>query len=154
MANSNTFGYNVQPDYDWRQHGNMPSQHASAPPASSHPGHAHQPHFNRMAAMSNASATSASGGMPPISNGELQPSLLANTDPQTAEENRRTLEWIGQLLNQSTRETALLELSKKREQVPELALVLWHSFGTSLSTHLSLSRQAALLSCSDPILQA
>jgi len=29
----------------------------------------------------------------------------------------------------STRETALLELSKKREQVPELALILWHSFG-------------------------
>jgi CCR4-NOT transcription complex subunit 9 len=127
MANTNTFGYNVQPDYDWRQHGSIPTQQHAAPPASSH--HAHQPHFNRMAAMSNASATSASGGMSSITANELQPSLLANTDPQTAEENRRTLEWIGQLLNQSTRETALLELSKKREQVPELALVLWHSFG-------------------------
>jgi CCR4-NOT transcription complex subunit 9 len=36
-----------------------------------------------------------------------------------------------QLLNANTRETALLELSKKREAVPELALVLWHSFGES-----------------------
>lgn len=45
------------------------------------------------------------------------------------EENRRVLEWIAQTLNSATREAALLELSKKREQVPELALVLWHSFG-------------------------
>jgi hypothetical protein len=39
------------------------------------------------------------------------------------------LEWISQLMKPATRETALLELSKKREQVPELALILWHSFG-------------------------
>lgn len=46
------------------------------------------------------------------------------------EENRRTLAFIADLLNEDTREAALLELSKKREQVPELALILWHSFGT------------------------
>lgn len=46
------------------------------------------------------------------------------------EENRRTLTYIADLLNEDTRESALLELSKKREQVPELALILWHSFGT------------------------
>lgn len=45
------------------------------------------------------------------------------------EENRRVLVWIAELLNEDTRESALLELSKKREQVPELALILWHSFG-------------------------
>ena len=45
------------------------------------------------------------------------------------EENRRTLAFIADLLNEETREAALLELSKKREQVPELALILWHSFG-------------------------
>lgn len=28
------------------------------------------------------------------------------------------------------RETALLELSKKREDFPDLAPILWHSFGT------------------------
>ena len=34
------------------------------------------------------------------------------------------------LLDSQTRESALLELSKKREQYDDLALVLWHSFGT------------------------
>jgi CCR4-NOT transcription complex subunit 9 len=33
------------------------------------------------------------------------------------------------LLDTNTRESALLELSKKREQYDDLALVLWHSFG-------------------------
>jgi CCR4-NOT transcription complex subunit 9 len=46
-----------------------------------------------------------------------------------SEDNRRTMGYIADLLNESTREAALLELSKKREQVPELALILWHSFG-------------------------
>lgn len=34
------------------------------------------------------------------------------------------------LTNPNTKETALLELSKKRESFPELAPYLWHSFGT------------------------
>lgn len=55
------------------------------------------------------------------------------------EENRRTLAFIADLLNEETREAALLELSKKREQVPELALILWHSFGMFI-------RQVRLLS--------
>jgi CCR4-NOT transcription complex subunit 9 len=33
------------------------------------------------------------------------------------------------LLDPASREGALLELSKKREQYDDLALVLWHSFG-------------------------
>jgi len=37
---------------------------------------------------------------------------------------------INQLSNPETRENALLELSKKRESVPDLAPMLWHSFGT------------------------
>lgn len=45
------------------------------------------------------------------------------------EENRRVLGWVAELLNGNSRETALMELSKKREQVPELALIIWHSFG-------------------------
>ena len=45
------------------------------------------------------------------------------------QEERRILEWIAQLLVPATRESALLELSKKREQFPQLALILWHSFG-------------------------
>lgn len=47
-------------------------------------------------------------------------------------EERRILEWITQLLSPVTRESALLELSKKREQFPQLALILWHSFGMGI----------------------
>ena len=69
----------------------------------------------------------AGGGM----SGDHGPgSMIAGEDRQVSEENRKVLEWIAQVLNASTREAALLELSKKREQVPELALILWHSFGT------------------------
>ena len=55
--------------------------------------------------------------------------MPAGGEAQLSEENRKVLEWIAQVLNANTREAALLELSKKREQVPELALILWHSFG-------------------------
>jgi CCR4-NOT transcription complex subunit 9 len=37
---------------------------------------------------------------------------------------------VQQLINSNTRENALLELSKKRENFPELAPYLWYSFGT------------------------
>lgn len=43
------------------------------------------------------------------------------------------MQYIADLLNENSREQALLELSKKREQVPELALILWHSFGVMTS---------------------
>lgn len=33
------------------------------------------------------------------------------------------------LMDPQSREVALLDLSKKREQYDDLALVLWHSFG-------------------------
>lgn len=38
--------------------------------------------------------------------------------------------YVHQLVNPQTRENALLELSKKRENFPELAPYLWYSFGT------------------------
>lgn len=37
---------------------------------------------------------------------------------------------VQDLTNPNTKESALLELSKKRESFPELAPYLWHSFGT------------------------
>ena len=52
-----------------------------------------------------------------------------STEGNWIEENRRVLGWVAELLNGNSRETALMELSKKREQVPELALIIWHSFG-------------------------
>ena len=39
-------------------------------------------------------------------------------------------QWILELSAPETREAALLELSKKREAVADLAPMLWHSFGT------------------------
>jgi len=43
---------------------------------------------------------------------------------------RKIYQWINELSCSETRETALLELSKKRETVDQLAPMLWHSFGT------------------------
>ena len=79
---------------------------------------AQQQHYNRIA----ASHSAANQGLTSHAqdNGVME---------NVTEENRRTLAFIADLLNEDTREAALLELSKKREQVPELALILWHSFG-------------------------
>lgn len=55
----------------------------------------------------------------------------AGTLDPMSEENRRVLGWVAELMNGNSREAALMELSKKREQVPELALIIWHSFGES-----------------------
>jgi CCR4-NOT transcription complex subunit 9 len=99
-----------------------------------HPGQQQQqhqaPHYGRLASVSNASATAGMAGG--IAASEHR-AAMGGGDQQISEEDRRTLDYVAQLLNQSTRETALLELSKKREQVPELALVLWHSFGMLIS---------------------
>lgn len=52
---------------------------------------------------------------------------------QLTEENQKVLVWVAELMDPTRREGALMELSKKREQVPELALILWHSFGVMTS---------------------
>lgn len=79
---------------------------------------AQQAHFNRVASSaSHANALNAVHQDPGADN------------PNMSEDNRRTMAYIADLLNENSREQALLELSKKREQVPELALILWHSFG-------------------------
>lgn len=52
------------------------------------------------------------------------PALAASVDRE------KIYQWIGELCSPETRENALYELSKKREVVPELAPLLWHSFGT------------------------
>lgn len=50
------------------------------------------------------------------------------TMPQV--EREKVYQWIVELTSPETRENALQELSKKREVVPDLAPMLWHSFGT------------------------
>lgn len=46
-----------------------------------------------------------------------------------AQEEAKIYALVIDLLDANAREGALLELSKKREQFDDLALVLWHSFG-------------------------
>lgn len=43
--------------------------------------------------------------------------------------NQFVQKWLQELLKPETRENALLELSKKREVVPDLAIMLWHTYG-------------------------
>jgi len=50
--------------------------------------------------------------------------------PASQIDRERIYNWIIELSNTDSRENALLELSKKREVVPDLAPMLWHSFGT------------------------
>lgn len=81
-----------------------------------------------------ANGMNSAGALGPISSvGEHSGANMMGAADGASEDNRRVLEWIAQVLNVNTREAALLELSKKREQVPELALILWHSFGMSQS---------------------
>lgn len=57
-----------------------------------------------------------------------------STQPSPASQpvdREKIYQWILELTNPDTRENALLELSKKREVVPDLAPMLWHSFGTT-----------------------
>lgn len=44
--------------------------------------------------------------------------------------NAETYQLVLDLVNPEKREAALLDLSKKRESVPDLAVILWNSFGT------------------------
>ncbi|SCZ98666.1 BZ3500_MvSof-1268-A1-R1_Chr3-1g05536 [Microbotryum saponariae] len=57
----------------------------------------------------------------------VQPGSLPGNGAQS--ENEKVYYLIVDLMSPTTREGALLELSKKREQWDDLALVLWHSFG-------------------------
>lgn len=109
-----SFGHN---DPSWIQ-GHHQTHHAQQAAAQAATSMAHAQHYNRIAANHNSgpSHTSSHGQESSMMDG-------------VTEENRRVLGWIADLLNEETRESALLELSKKREQVPELALILWHSFG-------------------------
>lgn len=55
-----------------------------------------------------------------------------NLGPNTnlsAQEDGKIYGLVIELMDPNLREGALLELSKKREQYDDLALVLWHSFG-------------------------
>lgn len=63
-----------------------------------------------------------------------------STDSNWTDDNRRVLNWVAELMNGNSRETALMELSKKREQVPELALIIWYSFGNKASDSFPIDK--------------
>lgn len=106
-----------------QQHGQMQAQAAAVAAAA-----AQQQHYNRIAGSNGAALPNNNNNNNMVPRGPAN-DVQANSDIGMTEENKRVLDWIAQLMKPSTRESALLELSKKREQVPELALILWHSFG-------------------------
>ena len=99
----------------------------------SNPHHVAQDHVRAMPAQAAVAQQHSYGRLNPNNingAGDHAPSPAStNQDGIMNDDNKRVLEYIAQLMSINTREAALLELSKKREQVPELALVLWHSFG-------------------------
>jgi CCR4-NOT transcription complex subunit 9 len=124
-------GHHQQPHHHVGQHGQLQVQtqaqaQAQAQAAAAAAAAAQQQHYNRIAG-NNGTALPGGNMLPPRGPAN---DIQANADIGMTEENKRVLDWIAQLMKPMTRESALLELSKKREQVPELALILWHSFGT------------------------
>lgn len=97
-----------------------------------HPSSNYQQHQAQQAAINAAQQQQHHGRIQGNPNmGASMAGHLQETGVETlTEDNRRTMGFVADLLNDATREAALLELSKKREQVPELAMILWHSFGT------------------------
>ena len=104
--------------------GQISHQHAQAQAAAAVAAVAQQNHYNRIAANNNNNGH----GHGHHSMGS-ETTLVNGLDGNFSDDNRRVLGWVAELLNGNSRETALMELSKKREQVPELALIIWHSFG-------------------------
>ncbi|GAT27061.1 cell differentiation protein [Aspergillus luchuensis] len=107
-------------------------QHAQVQAAAAAAAAAQQQHYTRIAMAGNAGAgNSAQGaGAGGIGGDGALPGAVSVMDGGISDENRKVFIWVAELLDPSRREAALMELSKKREQVPELALVIWHSFGT------------------------
>ncbi|KAH8697473.1 putative cell differentiation protein [Talaromyces proteolyticus] len=114
-----------------QQHTSLAQQHAQAQAAAA-AAVAQQQHYNRIAMTGNTSgAVTGSQAQAPANAaaGMGTDATNAGIDGGISEENRKVFVWVAELLDPNRRETALMELSKKREQVPELALVIWHSFG-------------------------
>ena len=120
--------HQAQPHPQHQQHASLVAQqHAHVQAAAAA---AQQQHYGRLAMSGNGAAnpTQSAGGAAALG-GEGLANAVSVMDGGISEENRKVFIWVAELLDPARRETALMELSKKREQVPELALVIWHSFG-------------------------
>lgn len=76
-------------------------------------------------ANSSTLATSMAG-----STGNRNSAGAGTTSAQSSVNREQVYTWIQELSSPETREHALIELSRKREVLPDLAPLLWHSFGT------------------------
>ena len=72
-------------------------------------------------------ATSAAGNR---NSGTTTTVTSANTGQSSSLNREQVYTWIQELSSPDTREHALIELSRKREVLPDLAPLLWNSFGT------------------------
>jgi CCR4-NOT transcription complex subunit 9 len=111
-----------------QQHAQAQAQAQAAAAAAA----AQQQHYNRIAMAGGngtAAGSQAQGSANSAAGLSAEASSISGIDGSISEESRKVFIWVAELLDPNRRETALMELSKKREQVPELALVIWHSFG-------------------------
>ncbi|PAA72043.1 hypothetical protein BOX15_Mlig003227g2, partial [Macrostomum lignano] len=81
-----------------------------------------------LSSMSIASSMVPHAGSP--QHHQLHQQLQILQQQQQQQEKEVIYKWIQELNNSSTRESALLELSRKRDSIPDLAPLLWNSFGT------------------------
>ncbi|KIV79671.1 hypothetical protein PV11_07219 [Exophiala sideris] len=123
---------------------NHGQQQAQAQAAAAAAAAAQQQHYSRIAMNQNHNSSHSQANNRQSSGDNAQNPMGASLgamndggspgmEQQLSEENRKVLQWVAELMDPNRREGALMELSKKREQVPELALVLWHSFGVMTS---------------------
>ena len=104
---------------------NMPSSSSSTPSPN--------PTSTTNGSNSGTVQTGNSGQISTSSNalsGQQQPSSSSNSAHDAPVSPERIACWITELLSSNTRENALMELSRKREKVVDLAVLLWHSFGS------------------------
>ncbi|GAD95669.1 cell differentiation protein (Rcd1), putative [Paecilomyces variotii No. 5] len=118
-----------------QQHSSLAAQqHAQAQAAAAAAAVAQHQHYNQIAMSGNGGANARQGaGAGAMAAENALTTAASAMDGGISEENRKVFIWVAELLDPNRRETALMELSKKREQVPELALVIWHSFGVMTS---------------------
>ncbi|RJE24188.1 cell differentiation protein Rcd1 [Aspergillus sclerotialis] len=115
------------------QQQHLAQQHAQVQAAAAAAAAAQQQHYSRIAMAGTAGNPTQGAGAGAMNGDGALPGAVSVMDGGISEENRKVFIWVAELLDPNRRETALMELSKKREQVPELALVIWHSFGVMAS---------------------
>ena len=66
------------------------------------------------------------------SRNDASPSKQTKTNQviESKEDEQQIIKWVNEIKDESTREAALGELSRKRESFQDLALYIWYSTGT------------------------